>query len=81
MSIYYRFNNFNSNAKIISNFKYNYYEKDEGATIDTVINSNLEYSTKEITINSDFRDEETGEKVSSFVKCVNSYYDIFKGTL
>lgn len=37
--------------------------------------------TKEITINSDFRDEETGEKVSRFVKCVNSYYDIFKGIL
>ena len=51
MSIYYRFNNFNSNANIESNFKYDYYEKDEGATNDSIINSNLEYSTKEITIN------------------------------
>tara|TARA_B100001094_G_C18195866_1_gene810880 strand:+ start:12130 stop:13728 length:1599 start_codon:yes stop_codon:yes gene_type:complete len=76
MSIYYRFNNFNSNAKISSNFKYNYYEKDEGATIDTVINSNLEYSTKEITINLKYKAgySKSNQFISSYINEIDKQF-------
>lgn len=36
---------------------------------------------KEIAVHRDFRDKKTGEKVSHFVNCVNSYYYIFESLL
>lgn len=43
---------------------------------------NMDFSKiKEVEIHRDFRDKKTGEKVSCFVNCVNSYYDIFKSLL
>ena len=40
---------------------------------------NMDFSkTKEIAVHRDFRDKKTGKKVSCFVQCVNSYYNIFK---
>lgn len=40
---------------------------------------NMDFSKiKEISAHRDFKDSKTNKKVSRFVKCVNSYYDLFK---
>ena len=40
---------------------------------------NMDFSkTKEITINSDFRDKNTNKKVTRFEQCVNSYFELLE---